>query len=170
MADAPRDTAAKSKKSGSSASAKTPPTTDAISLLEQDHRAVEALFEQFEETEDTSEQQDIAREICAALKVHTQIEEEIFYPAARGEAEDDTLDEAQVEHDGAKKLIAEIEASSPDEPLFKARVKVLSEYVKHHVREEETELFTQVEESDLDLDELGARLAARKGELEKRSS
>jgi len=110
-----------------------------------------------------------ASQICNALKVHTTIEEEIFYPAFLDATEEkDIHHEAEVEHDGAKKLIAEIEASSPDDDYFEAKVSVLSEMIKHHVKEEEGPggMFSKSRDSDMDLDELGQQLAARKAELE----
>src|SRR6185295_683817 len=101
------------------------------------------------------------------LKVHTQIEEEIFYPEERGSVEDDMLDEAQVEHDGAKNLIAEIEAMEPSEELYDAKVKVLGEYIKHHVKEEEQPggIFAQAKRGEEDLESMGERMKARKDEL-----
>ena len=99
--------------------------------------------------------------------MHTQIEEEIFYPEERGEVDDDMLDEAYVEHDGAKKLIAEIEGMKPSDEYYDAKVKVLSEYIKHHVKEEEQPggIFAQAKKGDEDLEEMGERLKARKEEL-----
>ncbi len=139
---------------------------DAITLLENDHRAVEALFDQFEIADDDEKKADLAAQICMALKVHTQIEEELFYPPAREETGDsDLLDEAVVEHMGAKTLIAQIEAMRPGQPLFNAKVKVLSEQVRHHVEEEENELFPEVRAAGLDLAALGEKLAQRKAEL-----
>ena len=139
---------------------------DAIALLKADHREVKAMFAEFEKTEGDKEKQNLATRICAALTVHTQIEEEIFYPAAyEALDDDDLLDEAEVEHASAKDLIAQIEASSPAEPLYDAKVKVLGEYVDHHVQEEEKELFPECRDSDLDLKELGVKMKARKEEL-----
>lgn len=139
---------------------------DAIALLEADHREVEAYFEQYETLEDLAEKKALADKICLALKVHAQIEEELFYPPARETTGDfDLLDEASVEHEGAKILIAQIEAMAPGQPLYDAKVKVLGEQVRHHVEEEESELFPEVRETKLDLAALGARLAARKAEL-----
>jgi len=140
---------------------------DAIALLKQDHRAVEALFDEFEDAEE-SEQSGLATRICQMLTVHAQIEEELVYPQAKeafGEEEDEMVYEAEVEHDSAKELIAKIEASTPEEPEFKALVKVLSEYVKHHVKEEEKEMFPALKETELDLKELGSQLAQRKMQL-----
>ena len=139
---------------------------DAIALLEADHREVEGYFEKYESLKSDAEKKALAGKICLALKVHTQIEEEIFYPAARKAThDDDLLDEATVEHAGAKTLIAEIEAMKPGQPLYDAKVKVLGEQVEHHVKEEEEELFPEVREKKLDLKALGAEMAARKEEL-----
>ncbi|WP_135211308.1 hemerythrin domain-containing protein [Vitreimonas flagellata] len=148
--------------------AKTEAAPDAITLLKNDHREVEGWFEEFEETNSGAKKGKLARQICTALKVHTQIEEEIFYPACRAAGiEDDMMDEADIEHDGAKKLIEEIEAGKPGDDHWDARVKVLSEMIKHHVKEEEQRdgMFAKAKKADLDLDELGAQLQARKDEL-----
>ncbi len=150
---------------------KTREAPDAIGLLKEDHRQVEAWFEEFENAESASKKKLLAGKICTALKVHTQIEEEIFYPACREAGiEDDMMNEADVEHDSAKKLIAEIEASKPGEDHYDARVKVLSEMIKHHVKEEEQRdgMFAKAKKSDLDLDALGEELRARKNELMKK--
>ena len=141
---------------------------DAISLLKADHRQVKGWFSAFEKTRSESRKQDLANKICDALKVHTRIEEEIFYPAFLEHAqEEDIHHEAVVEHDGAKKLIAEIEAGGPTDEYFDAKVSVLSEMIKHHVKEEEQPggMFAKARKSDMDLAELGKRLAARKREL-----
>jgi hemerythrin superfamily protein len=144
----------------------TAPPQDAIALLEADHQTVDELFDEYDGLTDNADKKRVATEICLALKVHTQIEEEIFYPAARKATGDaDLLDEAAVEHAGAKNLIAEIEAMQPGQPLYDAKVTVLGEQVRHHVEEEEEELFPEVRETKLDLDTLGAKLAARKAEL-----
>jgi len=140
---------------------------DAIALLKQDHRAVEALFEEFEDA-DESEQSDLATRICQMLTVHAQIEEEILYPAAKeafGEEDDEMVYEAEIEHGSAKELIAKIEAGTPEDPEFKPLVKVLSEYIKHHVKEEEKEMFPSLKDTELDLKELGNQLAQRKMQL-----
>lgn len=142
--------------------------TDAIALLKADHRTVEQLFEKFEVTSSNSAKQKIALQICTELKVHTMIEEEIFYPAFAGKIEEDLLKEAYVEHDGAKILVNEIEAGSPDDEFYDAKVKVLSEEIKHHVQEEEARsegMFAQCRKTDVDLVALGEQLAARKLEL-----
>jgi hemerythrin superfamily protein len=140
--------------------------TDAIALLEADHREVDRLFDQFESAEDDAEKGLIAFKICLALKVHATIEEELFYPAARKKTgDDDLIDEAIVEHMGAKTLIAQIEAMAPGQPLYDAKVKVLGEQIRHHVEEEESELFPEVREAKMDLEAIGAALAVRKAEL-----
>jgi len=139
---------------------------DAIALLKADHREVKAMFDQFEKADDEAEKTALALQICRALTVHAQIEEEIFYPAAyEAIDDDDLLDEAEVEHASAKDLIAQIEASNPSEPLFDAKIKVLGEYVQHHVDEEEKELFPECRSSDMDLKGLGEQLRARKEQL-----
>jgi hemerythrin superfamily protein len=139
----------------------------AVRLLKEDHREVEKMFDEFEQLDDEQEKLELFNRIATALKVHTQIEEEIFYPEERGDVEDDMLDEAFVEHDGAKKLIAEIEAMEPGDQYYDAKVKVLGEYIKHHVKEEEQPggIFAQAKKGDEDLDEMGERVAARKEEL-----
>ena len=144
-------------------------TQDAIALLKADHRQVEEWFEQFEKARDADRKQKLATKICTALKVHTTIEEEIFYPAfLEATDEKDLHHEAEVEHNGAKNLIGEIEASSPDDDYFEAKVTVLSEMIKHHVKEEEQPggMFAKARDSDMDLDALGEQMAMRKEELE----
>jgi len=141
---------------------------DAIALLKADHRKVEDLFEKFESAKSADKKAQLAEQICTELTVHTMIEEEIFYPACQGQIEDDTLEEAYVEHDGAKLLIAEIEAGSPNDTYFDAKVKVLSEQIKHHVHEEEMRsegMFAQARDAGLDVDALGQQMADRKKEL-----
>lgn len=140
---------------------------NAIELLKADHRAVEELFEKYESTSGAAAKKKLADKICMELSVHTAIEEEIFYPACKGEVEDDMLDEAQVEHDGAKMLIAELLAGSPDDDFYDAKVKVLSEEIKHHVKEEEQRdgMFAQAKKAGVDLEALGEEMAARKKEL-----
>lgn len=141
---------------------------DAIALLKADHRTVEALFEQFENASGDGRKRKIAEQICLELTVHAKIEEEIFYPACEGKIEEDLLKEAYVEHDGAKVLIAEIEASGPDDEYYDAKVKVLSEQIEHHVEEEEKRMegmFSQARKAGLDMDALGDQLLARKEEL-----
>jgi hemerythrin superfamily protein len=160
----------KAKRGGASrAKRQSAGTQDAIALLKADHRQVEEWFEQFESTRSSSRKSDLAQKICAALKTHTMIEEEIFYPAFLEATEDEDIHhEAEVEHDGAKKLIAEIEGSGPDDDYFDARVTVLSEMIKHHVREEEKRdgMFAKARSAGMDLKTLGEQLATRKAEIE----
>ncbi|MGZ5484160.1 MAG: hemerythrin domain-containing protein [Pyrinomonadaceae bacterium] len=150
-------------------SRETSTSTDAIDLLKADHRAVEELFERFESTNAKATKRKIANQICLELCVHTTIEEEIFYPALSGHIENDILDEAYVEHDGAKMLIAELLGGNPDDEFYDAKVKVLSEEIKHHVKEEEQRdgMFAQAKKAGVDLTGLGAQLSARKAELKK---
>jgi hemerythrin superfamily protein len=141
---------------------------DAIALLKQDHRTVSALFEEFEKADD-EEQSAIAQRVCQLLTVHATMEEELLYPAAKqafeDEEDDDLVNEAEVEHGTAKELIAKIEGMTSDDEHFKATVTVLGEYIKHHVKEEEGELFPKLKKAELDLKELGGRLADRKFQL-----
>jgi hypothetical protein len=142
---------------------------DAIALLKADHRQVDEWFKQFEKTESGSRKLELATKITDALTVHTTIEEEIFYPAFLEATEDKDLHhEAEVEHKGAKNLIAEIRASGLNDDYFDAKVKVLSEMIKHHVKEEEQPggMFAEARKSDMDLAALGEEMAARKAELE----
>jgi hemerythrin superfamily protein len=139
---------------------------DAVSDLMADHRKVEKLFKQFEEAGDNEAgKQKIFSQIAMELKVHTAIEEEIFYPASREFVEEDMVNEAIVEHQAAKDLIAQIEGMSPSDEMYDAKVKVLQEQIEHHVEEEETELFPKCRKSDMDLKALAEPLAARKTEL-----
>ncbi|ANH70273.1 hemerythrin [Mitsuaria sp. 7] len=134
---------------------------------------MQALFKAYQKLVDDEGEDDLreqlAQDICAKLTVHATIEEEIFYPAARGAMEDedgdDLLDEAEVEHAGAKDLIAQIAEGAPSDALYDAKVKVLGEYIAHHVKEEEQALFPKVRKSGVDLDALGDELSARKAEL-----
>jgi hypothetical protein len=142
--------------------------TDAIALLKADHRKVEELFERYESTSGSAAKRKLAHQICVELKIHTAIEEEIFYPAFKGKIEGDTLDEAYVEHDGAKILINDIEAGSPGDEFYDAKVKVLSEEILHHVHEEEMRgegMFAQCRKTDVDLVVLRDAMLARKQEL-----
>ena len=141
---------------------------DAIKLLEADHRQVEKWFKEFEATNGQKTKTRLAEQICTALKVHTQIEEEIFYPASRealSTEEEEMVDEAVVEHAAAKTLIGEIEAMEVGEELFDAKVKVLQEMIEHHVQEEEKEYFPAVRKTDMDLEAIGLQMASRKEEL-----
>ena len=143
---------------------------DAIALLKADHREVEGWFDDFEKAKSTSKKQKLADQICLALKVHAEIEEEMFYPACRqAGVDEDTMDEADVEHDGAKKLIAKIEASRAGADHFDAQVHVLGEMIKHHVKEEEGRdgMFAKAKKTALDMDELGEQLQRRKTQLMK---
>jgi len=138
---------------------------DAITLLKADHRKVEGLFEDYEGSKGKASKQKLATTICTELLIHTTIEEEIFYPACQGHIEDDLEHEAYVEHDGAKTLIAELLGSTPEDPFFDAKVKVLSEQIKHHVKEEEKRsegMFAQARAAGLDVDALGEKMAMRK--------
>jgi len=141
---------------------------DAVTLLKADHRHVESLFAQFEKAKDRRTKKGLAQQICTELSVHAQIEEEIFYPACHGKVEDDLRLESYVEHDGAKVLIAELANSNPGDEFYDAKMTVLSEEIKHHVKEEERPregLFAQARAADLDMAELGKRLAERKKQL-----
>ena len=152
----------------SSAKTKASKQPDAISLLKADHRQVEKWFEEFESARSSSRKQTLATNICNALTVHTEIEEQIFYPAFFQATKDkDMHHEALIEHDGAKKLIAEIEASDPSDDYFDSKVRVLSEMIKHHVKEEERSdgMFAQAKKSKMDLADLGRQLSERKRTL-----
>jgi hypothetical protein len=150
--------------------AKTDEEIDAIDLLKKDHDDVDALFKDYdmlaEGDGDADDRRALSTRICGMLAVHAMIEEEIFYPAARNAKVDAALlDEAQIEHGSAKELIAQIGAARSSEPLYDARVKVLGEYIRHHVKEEQGDLFPACRKSDMDMAELGARLQKRKDEL-----
>ena len=140
-------------------------------LLTTDHKEVKTLFKQYDQLVESDgsddEKQALAEQICQMLTVHATLEEEVFYPAARealGE-DADLVDEADIEHASAKELIAQIEGSSPEDDHFDARVKVLGEYIDHHVKEEEGEMFPKVKKAKLDTAALGTALVARKEEL-----
>lgn len=143
--------------------------TDATHILTQDHRTVEDLFEKYEKARGMENKSQIAMQICNELKIHTILEEEIFYPALEGKVEEDLLREAYVEHDGAKMLVNEIAAGSPDEEFYDAKVTVLKEQIEHHVEEEEKQrdnMFQQTRASDVDLNALGRAMLERREELE----
>jgi hypothetical protein len=165
---APRKGAKKSSRRTSRAKAAAAPkrrdSVDAISLLKADHRAVEDLFAQYESASGAASKQRLARQICQELIIHALIEEELFYPAVKPEIEKHLIEEAHVEHDGAKVLIAELLAGSPSDEFYDAKVKVLSEEIKHHVKEEEQRdgIFAQSKQADLDLVSLGEALEQRK--------
>jgi hypothetical protein len=162
--EGPMATKSKSEAAGAKASANA--HADAIALLESDHREVDGYFNLFEAAKTATDKKQIARKICAALRIHATIEEELFYPAARMATKDnDLVDEATVEHAGAKVLIAEIEAMRPGMPLYDAKVTVLGEQIRHHVKEEENELLPKVRQTRLDLVALGTKMAGRKAQL-----
>jgi hemerythrin-like domain-containing protein len=142
----------------------------AIELLMSDHRKVEDLFERYEAEKegDDDTKRAIAERVCGELTVHAQVEEELFYPWLRENLDEDDMEmveEAQVEHNGAKDLIAQIQGATDIDAAYDAKVKVLSEYIKHHVKEEENEIFPEVSSQKEELDELGQEMAARKSEL-----
>jgi hemerythrin superfamily protein len=139
---------------------------DAIALLRADHKKVSDLFEQFEKSRSPAKKKSLVDRICQELTVHTQIEEEIFYPAVKAALKDHELvPEANVEHASVKDLIAQVRGVQPDGEMYDARVKVMSEFVKHHVKEEQTEMFPKAKKTKLDMSVLGARLQSRKEEL-----
>src|SRR6478609_5135428 len=161
-----------SRSSKTSKASRTAPT-DALALLKADHRQVEEWFEQFEKSRSDDKKADLARRICRALRIHTTIEEEIFYPAfLEATGDEDIHHEAEVEHAGAKNLIAQIEKSGPKDDYLDAKVKVLSEMIKHHVKEEEKRdgMFAKAKSSGMELDVIGERMMERKEELEASST
>jgi hemerythrin superfamily protein len=145
---------------------------DAIALLIADHRKAKSLFDEYEKIKDkagTQEKFDIAKTVCGDLLIHMAIEEAIFYPAAREAIDDkELLNEAEVEHDGAKELIRELGDIKPDDPMFDAHMKVLSEQIEHHVEEEEKDLFPKVRSAKLDIETLGQELYAAKQDMRQR--
>lgn len=147
-------------------SPKSPKSLDATALLRGDHKVVSDLFAEYEKTRAPARKMALVTKICTELSVHAQVEEEIFYPAVKAALKDKELvPEAIVEQATMKALIAQIEGVTPDGEMFDAKVKVLADYVKHHVKEEHTEMFPKAKASKLDMADLGARLAARKSEL-----
>lgn len=145
--------------------------TDAIALLKQEHREVKDAFEQFEKTDDDGRKAKLAKQICTDLTIHAMLEEEIFYPSFRGKIDDELLDEAYVEHDSAKLLIAQIDAGSPGEEFWDAKVKVLGEEIEHHIQEEEKPgegIFYEARQTGVDLVEMGRKMQERKQELKSR--
>ena len=143
-------------------------TPNAINMLTEDHAKVRKMFKQFEKMKDAdeSEKSELVREICMELSVHAQLEEEIFYPAAREAMdEQDMLDEAEVEHASAKQLISELEGMQPGDELYDAKVTVLGEYVEHHAKEEEKQIFPKVKKAKLDMEEMAEKMEARKSQL-----
>jgi hemerythrin superfamily protein len=158
-----------SKSTRRSAAAKKAAATrakDAIALLKADHRAVEKLFKEFEKASGGERQMQLARKICLELKVHTQLEEELVYPVSREFLDDDDIvNEAIVEHQAAKDLIAEIEGMDASDEMFEAKVTVLQEQIEHHVEEEETEYFPKIQKTEMDTKAIGQQMIARKKEL-----
>ena len=153
------------KKSGA-AKSKPPGAVDAIALLRADHERVSDLYDQYEATRSTSKKRGIVAKICLELSVHAQVEEEIFYPAVKAALKDKELvPEATVEHATLKELIAQVKDQESDGEMFDAKIKVMSEYTKHHVKEEQNEMFPKAKATKLDMFELGAAIAARKQEL-----
>lgn len=139
---------------------------EATALLKADHKAVELLFEQYESARSTTKKKALVAEICTELTVHAQIEEEIFYPQVKEALKDkELIPEASVEHATLKDLIAQLEEGEPGDEMYDAKVKVLSEYVKHHVKEEQNEMFPKAKASKLDMHALGEQLQQRKDEL-----
>lgn len=144
---------------------------DAIALLRADHKLVSTLFAEYEKAGSTSKKKMLVSQICTELSVHAQVEEEIFYPAVKKALKDkELIPEAIVEHATLKELIGQIEGIEPNGEMFDAKMKVLSEYVKHHVKEEQNEIFPQAKSTELDMVALGTRMAARKEELQKEST
>ena len=141
---------------------------DAIALLEADHRRVEGLFEQYEKADESDAKAALVLKICTELCIHATVEEELLYPACEDIDDGALIDEAYVEHDGAKVLISELMGSEPDDDFYDAKVKVLSELIKHHVKEEEAPgegLFAQARDAEIDLRAIGKAITARKEEL-----
>ncbi len=155
-------TATKRKTNG-----KTPSTVqDATALLRADHKLVSGLFAEYEKARSTSKKKQLVAKICTELSVHAQVEEEIFYPAVKQALKDkELIPEATVEHASLKALIAQVEGVEPDGEMFDAKIKVMSEYVKHHVKEEQNELFPKAKSTRLDMGQLGAQIQERKAEL-----
>lgn len=139
---------------------------EATKLLRADHRLVSGLFEEYEKSSTKAMKKKLVSQICLELTVHAQVEEEIFYPAVQNALKDhELIPEAAVEHATLKSLIAQVEGQEPDGEMFDAKVKVLGEYVKHHVKEEQNEIFPKAKESDLDMNELGEKISLRKQQL-----
>jgi len=141
-------------------------TPDAVSLLRADHKLVADLFDQFEKSRSPAKKKQLVSQICLELTVHAQVEEEIFYPAVQAALKDKELvPEARVEHQSIKDLIAAVQGVEPDGEAYDAKVKVMSEWVKHHVKEEQNEMFPKAKKTKLDMAELGERILQRKEEL-----
>jgi len=163
----PRTKSATAKRrTSASRKAAAPRQRDAITILRADHKLVDELFKQYEKTRADTRKQTLVDQICAELTAHTTIEEEIFYPAVRGAIKDaDIMDEADVEHASAKELIAQLQAGKPGDDHYDAKVKVLGEYIRHHVKEEQNEMFPKAKKTKLDMMELGSQIETRKTEL-----
>ena len=145
-----------------------PKPQNAIALLRADHKKVSELFQEYEKARSAEKKTTIVAQICTELGIHAQIEEEIFYPAVKQALKDKELvPEALVEHGSLKSLIAQVEGVKPDGEMFDAKIKVMSEFVKHHVKEEQEEMFPKAQKTALDMDELGLQLAQRKEQLGK---
>jgi len=144
----------------------TPVHKEATAMLRADHKLVSELFEQYEKSRSPAKKKELVTQICKELTVHAQVEEEIFYPAVKAALKDhELIPEASVEHATLKDLIAQVEGLEPDGEMFDAKIKVMSEYVKHHVKEEQNEIFPKARATQLDMTELGAQISARKQEL-----
>jgi hemerythrin superfamily protein len=171
MRTSPKAAKSSNRKAAPAKAASKAAVPDAIKMLTAEHKEVKALFEEYdalvESDGEAADKQALAQEICTRLTVHATVEEEIFYPRAREVlgGHEDLIDEADVEHTTAKGLIAQIEQSNPDEELYDAKIKVLGEYIDHHVQEEEGEIFPKIKKGGLDIDSLGAEMADRKLEL-----
>lgn len=152
----------------SSTDTKSSKAQEATALLRADHKLVDGLFDEYESATTITKKRALVQQICQELIVHTQIEEEIFYPVVKKALKDhDLVPEAKVEHETLKNLIAQLmdENIADDKEMYDAKVKVLSEYVRHHVKEEQNELFPKVKQTKLDLQDLGAQMQQRKEEL-----
>ena len=148
------------------ATAKKTAPKDAIAMLKADHKKVSGLFADFEKARAATTKKKLVSTICMELSVHAQVEEEVFYQAVKAALKDkELIPEAVVEQATMKALIGQIEGVEPDGEMYDAKVKVLSEYVKHHVKEEHTEMFPKAAKTRLDMVALGAQMAARKSEL-----
>ena len=169
MATATRKTAAAKatrKAPAKTSRASTSSGQDAIALLRADHKKVSELYAQYESTRSPAKKKALVATICMELSVHARVEEEIFYPAVKAALKDkEMIPEAQVEHASLKELIAQVKDREPDGEMFDAKIKVMSEYTKHHVKEEQNEIFPAAKKTRLDMLDLGARIAARKEEL-----
>ena len=170
MSTATKSPAKKSPSKKSETAQKSPPkkaaSKDATALLKADHKLVAGLFNEFEKAPSDARKTAIVAQICKELTVHAQIEEEIFYPAVKNALKDhELIPEATVEHASVKALIAEVQDKAPYGEMYDAKVKVMGEFVKHHVKEEEKEMFARVRKTELDLHALGAQIAVRKQEL-----